>query len=88
VVLKWKSTFIYCHFDICTPLKLINQNQIEFPNNTPFADAVLFYTEDTIGNEKKIPHQPNSSIFQFEIRRIVFRGLYGGTSAANKNVNM
>ena len=53
VVLNWKSTFIYCHFDICTPLKLINQNQIEFPNNTPFAGAVLFYIEDTIGNQTK-----------------------------------
>jgi hypothetical protein len=27
--------------------------------------AILFYTEDTTGNEK-IPQRPNSSIFQFE----------------------
>ena len=52
VVLKWKSTFINCHFDFCTRLKLINQSQIDFPINTSFSDAVLFYTEDTIGNEK------------------------------------
>ena len=52
VVLKWISTFINCHFDFCTRLKLINQNQIDFPINTSFSGAVLFYTEDTIGNEK------------------------------------
>jgi len=43
VVLKWKSTFIYCHFDICTPLKLINQNQIDFPINTIFWCCLILH---------------------------------------------
>ena len=51
---------------------------------TSLSGAILFYTEDTTGNEK-IPHRPNSSIFQFELYIFIFGGLCGGTSAVNNN---
>ena len=79
--LQYKPNFSWCssHWDY------VIKYQIDFLINTPFSGVVLFYTEDTIDNEK---NTTPTEQFYIIIRNliIIFGTWYGGTCAVNKYI--